>query len=115
MRSFKFYKDVDDWFVDLPEWKGERWELQMVMGADMFLDILSQGEDEVYVTMSTEYFEGSDVLQFTELGKLEGPELGEGAWYFLNDYRGLNYSLSLWLCHVTTFVFNEYPNRIYFK
>lgn len=115
LRTFKFYRDIDEWFVELPEWEGERWELQMVMGADMFLDILSQGDDVVYVTMSTEYFEGSDVLQFTELGKLEGPELGEGAWYFLNEYRGLSYSLPIWLCHVTTFVFEEYPNRIYFK
>lgn len=115
MRSYKFYKDEDGWFVDLPEWEGEKWELQMVMGSDTFLDILSQGEDVVYVTMSTEYFEGADVLQFTQLGKLEGPELGEGAWYFLNEYRGMSYTLEMWLCHVTTFVFGDYPNKIYFR
>lgn len=115
MKNYKFYKENDDWFVDLPEWEGEKWELQMVMGADTFLDILSQGEDTVHVTMSTEYFERSNVLQFTELGRLEGPELGEGGWYFLSDYQEINYSLKIWLCHVTTFVFGEYPNRIYFR
>ena len=115
MKTYKFYKDELGWFVDLPEWEGEKWELEMVMGADTFLDILSQGDDVVYVTMSTEYFEDSNVLQFTELGKLEGPELGDGAWYFLNEYREIDYSLKIWLCHVTTFVFGEYPNRIYFK
>lgn len=115
MRSFKFYKTDDSWFVDLPEWEGERWELEMVMGADTFLDILSQGESEVFVTLSQDYFEGSEVLQYTKLGRLEGPELGEGAWYFLNEYQGISYTLELWLCHVTTFVFGDYPNRIYFR
>ena len=115
MRNFKFQKYKDQWFVDLPEWEGEQWELEMVMGADTFLDILAQGEDEVYVTMSTEPFDNCEILQFTELGRLEGPELGEGSWYFLNEYRGNSYTLEIWLCHVTTFVFGEYPNRIYFK
>jgi hypothetical protein len=115
MRSYKFYKDQDGWFVDLPEWEGEKWELQMVMGSDTFLDILSQGDDMVHVNMSTEHFEGANILQFTELGRIEGPELGEGAWYFLNDFQGIDYSLEMWLCHVTTFVFGEYPNRIYFR
>ena len=46
MRLFRFYRDDIGWFVDLPEWEGERWELQMVMGADSFLDVLSQGENE---------------------------------------------------------------------
>jgi len=34
MRTFRFYKDTDGWFVDLPEWTGEKWELEMVSGAD---------------------------------------------------------------------------------
>ena len=115
MRSFKFHKQDDSWFVDLPEWEGEQWELEMVMGADTFLDILSQGEDVVYVTMSKDYFDGAEVLQFTQLGRLEGPELGEGSWYFLSEYQGISYALEMWLCHVTTFVFGDYPNRIYFR
>lgn len=114
MRVYRFYKD-DGWFIDLPGWEGDKSDLQMVRGADTFLDILSQGEDSVYVTLSKNQFEGSDTLHYECQGLLEGPEYGEGAWYFLNEFRGIPYSLRLWLCDVTKFVFNEYPVKIYFK
>ena len=115
MKLFRFYKDELGWFVDLPEWEGERGELQMVSGADTFLDILSQGESEVYVTLSSNSFHNSEVLHFEKFGRLEGFEMGEGAWYFLNEYMGISYSLTMWLCDVTKFVFGEFPNKIYFK
>ena len=45
MRNYKFYKEeTGRWYVDLPEWEGEKAELEMVLGADTFLEILSQGE-----------------------------------------------------------------------
>lgn len=115
MRNFRFYKDEVGWFVDLPEWKGERWELQMVAGADAFLDILAQGENEVFVTLSTTPFEDAEVLRFQEIGRLEGFEMGEGAWYFLHEYKTVQHCLKMWLCDVTKFVFGEFPNTIYFK
>ena len=46
MRTFRFYKDEIGWFVDLPEWTGEKWELQMVAGADLFLEMINSGDDE---------------------------------------------------------------------
>lgn len=115
MRNFKFYKDRDGWFVDLPEWEGSKSDLQMVMGADTFLDIISQGEDGVYVTLSDTEFEGCEVLDMTHLGRLEGPELGEGAWYILEEYVGMRFDLHMWLCDVTKFVFGDFPFKIYFK
>ena len=115
MRSYRFYKDEYGWFVDLPEWEGEVWDLQMVMGADTFLDILSQGENEVYVTLSKTPFNGCETLYYQHDGRLEGPEYGEGAWYFLNEYVGLPMTLKMWLCDVTKFVFGEFPTKIYFK
>lgn len=115
MKTYKFYKDEYGWFVDLPEWTGEKWELQMVSGADTFLDLLSQGENEVHLVMSSKPFQNANVLHFQEVGKLEGPEMGEGAWYFLNEYNDISYSLKMWLCDVTKFVFGEFPTKIYFK
>ncbi len=115
MRNFRFYKDDLGWFVDLPEWEGERWDLQMVAGADTFCDMLSQGESEIFVTLSTKPFEGCEVLEFENYGRLEAWELGEGAWYKLRVYKNQFYDLSLWLCDVTKFIFGELPNKIYFK
>ena len=116
-RRFKFYKEsTGNWYVDIPEWEGTKGDLQMVSGADTFLEILAEGECEVYVVLSDEYFEGSDNLEIKELGRLEGWELGEGAWYKLISYRGIPYfDLDMWLCDVTKFVFGDFPKIIYFS
>jgi hypothetical protein len=114
-RMFKFYKEnTGRWYVDLPEWEGEKAELEMVSGADLFLDLLSQGEETVNVTLSTVSFEGSEVLEMKYLGTLEGWEMGTGAWYKLISYMGLEYNLDMWLCDVTKFVFGSFPENIYF-
>lgn len=115
MRSYRFYKDELGWFVDLPEWGGTKGELQMVAGADIFCDILAQGENELYVTLTTTPFDSCEVLQFTKLGRVEGFEFGEGAWYLLNEYQGISYCIEMWLCDVTKYVFGDFPDRIYFK
>jgi hypothetical protein len=52
---------------------------------------------------------------FLHLGTLEGPEIGEGAWYILNQYLGIDFNLKMWLCDVTKFVFGNFPKKIYFK
>lgn len=115
MRTFNFYKeDSGRWYVDLPEWEGEKGDLEMVAGADLFLDILAQGEGSVDVILHTEKFEGSNTLELSHLGRLESWELGEGAWYKMLEYMGMDYELTMWLCDVTKFVFGEFPKNIYF-
>ncbi len=115
MKNYRFYKDEHGWFVDIPEWEGEVWDLQMVSGADTFLELLAQGENVVFVTLSTKPFEDCDVLEFEYYGRLESWELGEGGWYRLMSYQGQSYDLSMWLCDVTRYVFGDFPDRIYFK
>ncbi len=115
MKSYRFYKDDYGWFIDLPEWEGERWDLQMISGADTFLELLSQGENEVYVILSDKPFDGCEVLEFENYGRLETWEMGEGAWYRLRSHKELFYDLPMWLCDVTKYVFGDLPNRIYFK
>lgn len=115
MRNFKFYRDEFGWFVDLPEWEGTKSDLQMVMGADTFLDILAQSENEVHVILSTTPFDYCETLEFLHIGRLEGPEFGEGAWYSMRNYMGLDFNLKMWLCDVTKFVFGDFPKIIYFK
>lgn len=116
MRSFRFYKESSGrWYVDLPEWEGSKDELEMVAGADMFLEILSQGEEEVNVILSVTDFDGSDKLQLIKPGRMEGWEIGEGSWYKLDSYIGISYDMEMWLCDVTKFVFGGFPETIYFK
>ena len=114
-RLFKFYKDETGWFVDLPEWEGSKAELEMVAGADTFLDILAQGETEVYVTLSDHEFEDCNRLDFLYPGRLEHWELGEGSWYRMHKHMDITYDLNMWLCDVTKFVFGDFPKPIYFK
>jgi hypothetical protein len=109
IREFKFYKDEGGWFVDLPGWEGNKADLAMVSGADTMLDIISQGENDIMVLLSTEEFDGSNRLEFLR----ESPEMGEGSWYLMKTYKGIEYNLELWLCDVTIFVFGEFPKNIY--
>lgn len=117
MRTFYFYKDEDGWFVDIPEWEGDKADLQMVAGADHFLDIIAQGEDGVHVHMDLVPFTGADELTMMHLGKLEGWEMGTGAWYKVTSFNGIAYDFPMWLCDVTKHpqVFGFFPDNIYFR
>ena len=77
VRKFKFYKEDNKWFVDLPEWEGEKDDLEMVMGADLLLDILSNYSDYCFVTFGDEPFEDAKILSY------DHKELTKG--YYNND------------------------------
>ena|SRR6478736_5844709 len=111
MKNYRFYKEEDGrWFIDLPEWEGDKDALEMVVGADTLLDIISQEEESVNVTFSEKRFDGyAYILTKT---KEEKEEFG-GAWYnvdapFLTPFE-------IWLCSVTIFVFGYYPEKLYLR
>ena len=117
----KFYKENNKWYIELPEWTGEKWELEMVCGADTMLDIAAQGEDVVYLNISIEnprYNPNEPdslpiLLHVDQLIKIKDtPDIG-GALYMLKSFRGFEYNLEVWLCHVLSFVFGELPETIY--
>lgn len=105
LRTLSFYKESSGrWYVDLPEWTGSKDELEMVMGADTMLDYMAQGEDKVLAYISTEpSFNYRYELTFDR-------EDEYGAFYYVN---GNNLDMEIWLCPVTKFVFDEYPNKFY--
>jgi hypothetical protein len=116
MVTKRFYKDIDSWYgsegwyIDLPEWPGSKAELAMVMGADIMLDMMAGGESEVLISFSNENFENAEVL--TKLR--DNLDIG-GAHYLLSSYMGIEFSLELWLCDVTKFIFGTMPEKIYIK
>lgn len=110
MRRLKFYKESDNrWYVDLPEWIGSKAELEMVAGADAMLEYMAEGEDHVWLILSKEEFENADKLDFLRLAT----EIENGAFYKLQNYRGVEIGLEMWLCDVTKFVFDDFPKTIF--
>jgi len=111
-RNLRFYKtEKDEWFVDLPEWEGSLEDLQMIQGADEWLNLLSNGEKEVELSLANEPFQHASFLTLIRLGE---ENLGGGANYFLESYQNEKADLKIWLCDVVGFIFGDYPQRIYF-
>lgn len=122
--QLRFYKDEEGWFVDLPSWQGSKEDLQMICGADTFLDKLST-EEQFYAGLNEhkQYVPKSRFIKKDEviLEIQQDPEVGYevlqkvktveiGVWYTCLTNGHL-----LWLCPVTEFVFGHYPDYLYFK
>ena len=109
-RILRFYREQDSnrWFADIPEWKGSKDDLEMVMGADIMLDIISQGEDVIYLKFSDEPI-SDNILHIIDT-KMEC-----GATYLITTLFGIDFDFEIWLCDVTKFVFNseKMPYKIY--
>ena len=108
---YKFYKTEDKrWYIDLPTWKGDKSDLEMVAGADVMLDILSEGKGKLTVDLSDKYTDKQkwDKPVILELHEKHAGLTGGGATYMWGDEK-------IWLCDVTKFVFDGYfPHFIIF-
>lgn len=105
MRNFKFYRDDEGWFVDLPEYPGVKADLEMVFGADTLLDIMSNNGNLVNVEISETPVDTAHYLKHNA----DGGD-GSGAFYYFNEDLPI-----VWLCDVMLFVFGYFPKDIYFK
>lgn len=113
MREFRFYRKGEGyeqtWWIDLPayvEQGGNPAELQMVAGADDFLELLAEDKTEVKLQISERKVKG-----FYELKRVDEIPTTSGRYYFDNST-----DLLLWLCPVTLWVFERtYPETIYYK
>lgn len=106
MRNFKFELEENKWYVVLPEWTGEKEELEMVSGADTMLDLVAQGEKVVYLSISETPIEGQKfILHYKE-------EQAGGGLYLLTSEQ---HEFEVWLCHVVKFVYKHLPKVLYCK
>jgi len=111
-RKFRFFKnEKEEWYLDLPEWNGDPADLQMVEGADQWLDLVSNKANEVVLSMSEHSFDGAAILT---LLRIKEANLGGGGIYYLETFQNKKVALKLWLCDVTEFVFKAIPQKIYF-
>ena len=111
-RVLKFEQERDNrWYVVLPEWNGSKDDLEMVYGADVLLSYLSKGKNEISLSFSEETFDDCDIFKFFS----KADDIGSGAYYVAETYNGNNLNLYFWLCDVTLFIFNKFPQIIYYK
>lgn len=107
MKTLKFNKeDNGGWFIDLPEWTGDKADLAMVAGADKLLDKLSDNKKCVTLLVSEEKPEEEGFEKLTKI--MNTPFVG-GATYISKYFP-------VWLCDVTRFVYDgRMPNNLYYK
>ena len=125
-------EEEDRWFVDFPNWPWKKSNLEMVCGADKFLDLLSEGKDRVSIIAkaTSEKLDEAEFQQLMQDGwyELEQTQssLTGGATYTVRGARsaqfmrkhpltGESMSRTLWLCPVTLFVVGRYPKYFYVK
>ncbi len=112
MQSFKFIKENNSWYIDLPEYiekGGSKSDLQMVEGADTMLDMISEGNEEVSLVISETEFLNSTKLTLIE--KCD-PYVG-GGYYLFPGWKGIEFNKQIWLCAVTEYVFGKIPETIF--
>ncbi len=73
------------------------------------LEYMAEGEDHVWLYICDECFEGSDHIKFKSLAT----EIGNGAFYLMESYKGIEINLDMWLCDVTLHVMGRFPEKIY--
>lgn len=109
--SYDFVKEESgEWFIVLPDYPGEKADLQMVAGADLMLDhLLSLMDNPDKGMVNLIISDGTDVFNDHTLYFIEEPE-HSGAIYFAEAF-----GMHIWLCDVVKFIFGEFPKSIYFS
>ena len=99
----RFIKLSNRWFADIP-WDGDVADLEMVSGADMFLDAISNGNIIVEMHVSPEVLPDTKYTLYLE----DVDDFGGSYKIMSYEYKGL-----VWICNVTKHVLGEFPPRIY--
>jgi hypothetical protein len=109
-QTFRFYKTSDNrWYIDIPYWTGSIAELEMVEGADTMLDRVSENKKECFLELGDEPFAGADLIKLVQDRSLSYG----GGDYLMETYKGEVVNHAMWLCSVTSFVFDGLPETIY--
>ena len=103
------------WYVDFPHWPFSHDNLAMVSGADKMLELLSDGD--LYVKVSVipakkkGHPDGYIELEQTEHSLFGGSTYQVKYEPFIQRFK----RDTLWICPVTLFVLGRYPKHIYVK
>ena len=103
-KNLTFIKLSNRWFVDIP-WDGMIEDLEMVSGSDLFLDVISKGNNIITLDIST-----SEVSDSIKLTKVREDEIGAFYKIYTYEFKG-----EIWLCNVTKHLFDVFPDNFWFK
>lgn len=107
-KTLKFYKEEGLWYIDLPDWDGDKADLLMVAGADTLLDYIDDGTGAVIIDVSEAPFDLRNVAVKVE-------EIDGGAVYYTDSINEVERRHDFWLCFVTKHVFDgRFPDHIFF-
>lgn len=114
-KRVRFFKQDGKWYADIPNHTLE--ENEMVMGADIALEYISKGKDEVFLTVTDEDPGTTVPLSF----HMKDHDY-DGAYYTADGVLLLDFMTTftdvepeIWICNVTHDIFGEHPNDIYIK
>lgn len=110
MITLVFKRLASRWFIDIESWPGDIYDLEMIRGANTFLDVISHKIHDDKVVLNV----------WTEGTNQPCPRLqmirhdSEGATYQVENCP--YFKSTVWLCNVTQYIFGGiHPQTIYFK
>lgn len=103
-----FKKLSNRWFIDIP-YNGDIGDLEMVEGANTFLNNLPQISEDI---VKIEIFEDNNKKSDNEIIKIKEDDFLMGATY---QAKSEYYNGTLWICSVTLDLFGEFPDLIKFN
>lgn len=101
--KINFVKLTNKWFADIVNWPGSVMDLEMVHGADKFLEQISNGDRYMSLNVSTNPIDNGHRFELLAYDS-------DGADYYCEETGD-----TIWLCTVTVTVFGEFPENIWFK
>ena len=113
MQTVTYYKLGHRWYLDLPEFVqegGDVEDLERIGAFHDFLEMASEGNDEVVFRMDAEPFDGADFFEMTgSAGK------DSGGYYHVPSFEGKPVDFELWFNAIVYRQYETPPQRIYFK
>ena len=114
--QIQFNKEKDGcWYVDFPHWPFSHDNLAMVSGADKMLELLSDGD--LFVRVSVIPAKRQELHDdYIELEQTESSLFGGSTYQVKYEpFKERFKRDTLWICPVTLFVLGQYPKFIYVK
>ena len=114
--QLRFNKEKDGcWYVDFPHWPFSHDNLAMVLGADKMLELLSDGDLIVRVSVIPAKKKGQH-NGYIELEQTDHSLFGGSTYQVKYEPFKKRFKRdTLWICPVTLFVLGRYPKFIYVK